>query len=68
MENLISQQADYNEVMDFLNTFENVDDMLLEFLQDEKPDIKVISGDIETSYDYNQFIELFDTVGLDGLT
>ena len=60
LENKISDTATYEEVMDFLNSFEDVDGMLLDFLEDSKPDIKVISGNQETSYNYDDFLKIFD--------
>ena len=67
LENKISKTASYEEVMDFLNSFEDVDSMLLDFLEDSKPDIKVISGNEETSYNYDDFLKIFDEDGLDAL-
>lgn len=67
LENRISKTATYEEVMDFLNSFEDVDGMLLDFLEDSKPDIKVISGDTETSYNYEDFLKIFDEEGFGGL-
>lgn len=67
MQNKISTQATYEEVMDYLNSFEDVDAMLLEFLDDAKPEIKVISENHETSYDYDSFLNIFDSYGLEGL-
>lgn len=67
IQNKISTQASYDEVMDYLNSFEDVDGMLLEFLNESKPAIKVISGNTETSYDYDSFLKIFDTQGLEGL-
>ena len=67
LENRISDTATYEEVMDFLNSFEDVDGMLLDFLEDSKPDIKVISGNQETSYNYDDFLKIFDEDGLEAL-
>ncbi len=67
LENRISKDATYEEVMDYLNSFEDVDGMLLDFLEDSKPDIKVISGNQEISYNYDDFIRIFDEEGLGGL-
>lgn len=67
LENKISKTASYEEVMDFLNSFEDVDSMLLDFLEDSKPDIKVISGNEETSYNYDDFLKIFDEDGLEAL-
>lgn len=66
LENKISDNATYEEVMDFLNSFEDVDGMLLDFLEDSKPDIKVISGNQETSYNYDDFLKIFDEDGFTG--
>ncbi len=66
LENKISDTATYEEVMDFLNSFEDVDGMLLDFLEDSKPDIKVISGNQETSYNYDDFLKIFDEDGFTG--
>ena len=67
LENRISDTATYEEVMDFLNSFEDVDGMLLDFLEDSKPDIKIISGNQETSYNYDDFLKIFDEDGLEAL-
>ncbi len=67
IQNRISNKTTYDEVMDFLNSFEDVDGMLLDFLEDSKPSIKVISGNEEASYDYDTFLKIFDDVGLEGL-
>ena len=67
LENKISITASYEEVMNFLNSFEDVDSMLLDFLEDSKPDIKVISGNDETSYNYDDFLKIFDEDGLEAL-
>ena len=66
LQNKISDTATYEEVMDFLNSFEDVDGMLLDFLEDSKPDIKVISGNQETSYNYDDFLKIFDEDGFTG--
>ncbi len=66
LQNKISDNATYEEVMDFLNSFEDVDGMLLDFLEDSKPDIKVISGNQETSYNYDDFLKIFDEDGFTG--
>ncbi len=67
LDNKITREATYEEVMDFLNSFDDVDGMLLDFLEDSKPDIKVISGDKETSYNYDDFLKIFDDAGLEGI-
>lgn len=67
IQNRISNETTYDEVMDFLNSFEDVDGMLLDFLEDSKPAIKVISGNDEASYDYDTFLKIFDNEGLEGL-
>ena len=67
MENKITRKTTYDEVMNFLNTFDDVDVMLLDFLEDSKPEIKVISGSNEVAYDYDNFLKIFDTEGFEGL-
>ena len=67
LENKITNTATYDEVMDFLNSFDDVDGMLLDFLEDSKPDIKVISGPSEITYEYDGFLKIFDEDGLEGL-
>mgnify|MGYP000019017382 CR=1 FL=1 len=67
MENKITRKTTYDEVMNFLNTFDDVDGMLLDFLEDSKPEIKVISGSNEVAYDYDNFLKIFDTEGFEGL-
>ena len=67
LENKISDTATYEEVMDFLNSFDDVDGMLLDFLEDSKPEIKVISANNKTSYNYDDFLRIFDEAGLAGL-
>mgnify|MGYP006916169758 CR=1 FL=1 len=67
MENILSQNATYDEVLDFLNSVEDVDGMLLQCLEEQEPAIKVISGDSEVSYNYDDFLRIFDTHGLEGL-
>lgn len=67
IQNRISNKTTYDEVMDFLNSFEDVDGMLLDFLEDSKPAIKVISGNEEAAYDYDTFLKIFDDEGLEGL-
>ena len=67
MENKITRKTTYDEVMNFLNTFDDVDGMLLDFLEDPKPEIKVISGSNEVAYDYDNFLKIFDTEGFEGL-
>ena len=67
MENKITRKTTYDEVMKFLNTFDDVDGMLLDFLEDSKPEIKVISGSNEVAYDYDNFLKIFDTEGFEGL-
>lgn len=62
LQNKISTQATYDEVMAYLNTFDEVDDMLLDFLNDSKPQIKIIGVDKENSYD--SFLQIFDEAGL----
>ena len=67
LENKITNTATYEEIMDFLNSFDDVDGMLLDFLEDSKPDIKVISGPSEITYEYDDFLKIFDEDGLEGL-
>ena len=67
LENKITRETTYQEVMDFLNSFDDVDGMLLDFLEDSKPEIKVISANNETSYNYDDFLRIFDEEGLAGL-
>lgn len=63
-QHVISNDANYQEVLDFLNSYENIDDVMLASLED-KPEIKVISGDSEVAFDYDNFLEMFDNRGLD---
>ncbi len=65
-ENKITNDTTYSDVIDFLNSFEDVDGMLLDFLENSKPEIKIISGQQEISYDYDKFLEIFDKDGLEG--
>ena len=67
LENKITRETTYQEVMDFLNSFDDVDGMLLDFLEDSKPEIKVISANNETSYNYDDLLRIFDEAGLAGL-
>ena len=67
MENKITRKTTYYEVINFLNTFDDVDGMLFDFLEDSKPEIKVISGSNEVAYDYDNFLKIFDTEGFEGL-
>ena len=67
LENKITRETTYQEVMDFLNSFDDVDGMLLDFLEDSKPEIRVISANNETSYNYDDFLRIFDEAGLAGL-
>ena len=64
---MIFKDSDYEEVMDYINTFEEADSMLLEFLNESKPAIKVISENKETAYDYDSFIDIIDSFGFEGL-
>lgn len=66
MQNKISTQASYEEVMDYLNTFEEVDDMLLEFLNDSKPQLTIISENTDTVFEEN-FIDIVDFLSKEGL-
>ena len=65
-ENKITNDTTYSDVIDLLNSFEDVDGMLLDFLENSKPEIKIISGQQEISYDYDKFLEIFDKDGLEG--
>lgn len=63
---ILSNEASYQEVLDFLNSYENIDDIMLESLEEErKPEIKIISSGSELSLDYDNFLEIFDNRGLD---
>lgn len=63
---ILSNEASYQEVLDFLNSYENIDDIMLESLEEEhKPEIKIISRGSELSLDYDNFLEIFDNRGLD---
>lgn len=64
MQNKISTQATYEEVMDYLNTFDEVDDMLLEFLNDSKPQITMVSQNPTEIFDEN-FIDIVDFLNLE---
>ena len=64
MQNKISTQATYEEVMDYLNTFDEVDDMLLEFLNDSKPQVTMISQNPTEIFDKN-FIDIVDFLNLE---
>ena len=64
MQNKISTQATYEEVMDYLNTFDEVDDMLLEFLNDSKPQITMISQNPTEIFD-ESFIDIVDFLDLE---
>jgi len=66
MENKITRKTTYDDVMNFLNSFDDVDDMLLDFLEESEPKIKVISANKETSYNYDDFLKILDTEGFDG--
>ncbi|MBE7709379.1 MAG: hypothetical protein E7Z93_02905 [Cyanobacteria bacterium SIG32] len=66
MQNKISTQATYEEVMDYLNTFDEVDDMLLEFLNDSAPQITMISQNPTEIFNEN-FIDIVDFLSTEGL-
>ena len=66
MQNKISTQATYEEVMDYLNTFDEVDDMLLEFLNDSTPQITMISQNPTEIFNEN-FIDIVDFLSTEGL-
>ena len=67
MQKILSENATYEEVVDFLDSVEDVDGMLLECLKSTEPTIKVISGNTEVSYNYDDFVRIFDSQGLAGL-
>lgn len=67
MEKILSQNATYDEVVDFLDSVEDIDGMLLNCLEAQEPTIKVISGDSEVAYGYDDFLRIFDVHGLEGL-
>ncbi len=67
MQKLLSENATYDEVVNFLDSVEDIDGMLLRCLEATEPTIKVISGDTEVSYNYDDFLRIFDTHGLEGL-
>lgn len=63
---ILSNEANYQEILDFLNSYENIDDVMLKSLEEEsKPAIKIISENNEVSFDYDNFLEMFDNRGLD---
>ena len=63
---ILSNEASYLEVLDFLISYENIDDVLLQSLEEErKPEIKIISSGAEISLNYDNFLEIFDNRGLD---
>ena len=67
MQKILSENATYEEVINFLDSVEDIDGMLLECLEASEPCIKVISGDTEVEYGYNDFLRIFDAHGLEGL-
>ena len=67
MQKILSENATYDEVVNFLDSVEDIDGMLLSCLEATEPTIKVISGDTEVSYNYDDFLRIFDTHGLEGL-
>lgn len=67
MQKLLSENATYEDVVSFLDSVEDVDGMLLDCLEAAEPTIKVISGDLEIAYSYNDFLRIFDAHGLEGL-
>ena len=66
IENKINEDISYNQVLNFLNSVDDIDGLMLDYLENIQPQIKVISGDVETSYNYDDFLNVFDTVGLGG--
>lgn len=67
MENQILENGSYEEVLNYLNSVEDLDGMMLAGLQKQEPVIKVISGNMEVEYAYNDFLKIFDAQGLEGL-
>ena len=67
MENQILENGSYEEVLNYLNSVDDLDGMMLAGLQEQEPVIKVISGNMEIEYAYNDFLRIFDTQGLEGL-
>lgn len=54
----------YEEALDYLKNFGEVEEETID-LELDKPMIKIISGTEELSYDYDNFLNLFDKEGLD---
>lgn len=67
MEKVLAENATYEDVINYLDSVDDVDGMLLECLEAAEPTIKVISGDSEVAYGYNDFLRIFDAHGLEGL-
>ena len=67
MEDKILGKGSNEEVLDYLNSVEDIDGMMLARLRAQEPVIKVIFGNIEIEYRYNDFIRIFDAEGLEGL-
>ncbi len=67
MENQILENGSYEEVLNYLNSVEDLDGRMLAGLQEQEPVIKVISGNMEVEYAYNDFLKIFDAQGLEGL-
>ena len=67
MEKVLSANATYEDVINYLDSVEDVDGMLLECLEAAEHTIKVISGNTEVAYSYDDFVRIFDSIGLEGL-
>lgn len=67
-EQIITENSGYEEVLEFLNTYENIDDLLLDSLSEPTPSIKIISDDSEITINYDDFLEMFKENGLDALS
>ena len=65
-EKILTKETDYQEVLDFLNSYDNIDDAMLKSLEEErKPEIKIITNDAEVVINYDNFLEIFNNKGLD---
>lgn len=67
MEKILSNDATYDDVLNFLNSSEDVDGVLLHCLESIQPSIKIISGSSEVDYNFDDFLRIFDAHGLEGL-
>ncbi len=54
----------YNEMLDLINSMDDLDGMMLESLSDNDK-IKVFDENGESTYSYAQFIDMFDKGGLE---